>query len=180
MFKEERDRSQFSWDLLGDLELGRPNLGDALPVMYYRLVTYTLRDTLIAEFDVKTAARIFRQAGRAAGEQFCRHMLDTGLNEDQFLAQLQSVFKNMGIGILRAEQVDWENHSLTFTVAEDLDCSGLPVSEETVCDFDEGLLAGILSAYKGREFEAKEVNCWLSGGRVCRFTVTPKKDASHD
>ncbi len=58
-----------------------------------------------------------------------------------------------------------------LTVSEDLDCSGLPVSGETVCDYDEGFIAGILNEYTQIEFDVKEVDCWASGGRVCRFTA---------
>jgi len=32
MFKEERDCNKFSWEDLGDLEKGRPNLGPTVPV----------------------------------------------------------------------------------------------------------------------------------------------------
>jgi hypothetical protein len=58
-------------------------------------------------------------------------------------------------------------------VAEDLDCSGLPVSGDTVCEFDEGFIAGIFREYAGEEFSAREVDCWASGERVCRFEVSP-------
>ena len=61
--------------------------------------------------------------------------------------------------------------TFTLTVAEDLDCSGLPFSDEVVCQYDEGFIAGILEAYTGKPFHAKEVDCWASGDRVCRFDV---------
>ena len=41
MFKEERDYTRFSWDDLGDIEKGRPNLGRYAPVLTYRLLQYT-------------------------------------------------------------------------------------------------------------------------------------------
>jgi predicted hydrocarbon binding protein len=56
-------------------------------------------------------------------------------------------------------------------VSEDLDCSGLPVYGETVCDFDEGFIAGIFHVYTGKEFIVKEIDCWSTGDRTCRFTV---------
>jgi hypothetical protein len=61
----------------------------------------------------------------------------------------------------------------TLTAAEDLDCSGLPVTGDMVCDYDEGFIAGVLSTYSGREFVAREVDCWASGGRICRFAARP-------
>ena len=61
--------------------------------------------------------------------------------------------------------------SFTLTVSEDLDCSGLPSTDEVVCHYDEGFIAGILNAYTGKSFTAKEIDCWASGDRVCRFAV---------
>jgi predicted hydrocarbon binding protein len=68
-----------------------------------------------------------------------------------------------------------ENMRFTLTVAEDLDCSGLPFTDEVVCQYDEGFIAGILEAYTGKRFFAKEIDCWASGDRVCRFDVKEVK-----
>ena len=78
------------------------------------------------------------------------------------------------IGILRIEEADLDALSFTLTVEEDLDCSGLPVSDETVCEYDEGFIAGILNTYTGKNFVVKEVDCWASGERVCRFNANAK------
>lgn len=55
------------------------------------------------------------------------------------------------------------------TIEEDPDCSGLPASGETVCDYEEGFIAGILNTYTGETFDVKEIDCRASGGRVCGF-----------
>ena len=62
----------------------------------------------------------------------------------------------------------------TLTVSEDLDCSGLPVTGETVCVYDEGFIAGILEAYTNRPFEVREIDCWSTGDRTCRFSADAK------
>ena len=46
MFKEERDYNKFSWEDIGDIQQGRPNLGPMVPVTAYRLLQYTMRDCL--------------------------------------------------------------------------------------------------------------------------------------
>jgi predicted hydrocarbon binding protein len=171
MFKEERDHSTFSWEDLGDVEIGRPNLGQSVPVLVYRLLQYTMRDILIAEYDVTTASDIFIKAGKLAGEHFCRNVLNTNLEFNEFVAELQQTLKDLKIGVLRVEKTDLSSLEMTLTVSEDLDCSGLPLSEETVCDYDEGFIAGILKAYTGKDFLVKEVDCWATGDRVCRFAV---------
>ena len=61
--------------------------------------------------------------------------------------------------------------SFVLTVSEDLDCSGLPIFGESVCNYDEGFIAGILEQYTDKKFLAKEVDCWATGDRTCRFEV---------
>jgi uncharacterized protein len=176
MFKEERDTNTFSWKDLGDIEKGRPNLGLNCTVLGYRLLQYTLRDELIRQFGVEKGREVFQNAGHRAGEEFCKHVLDTSLDFNGFIADLQETLKSHLIGILKIEKADMDKLEFTLTVDEDLDCSGLPVSDETVCEYDEGFIAGILNAYTGREFIVKEIDCWASGDRVCRFnaTATPR------
>ena len=166
MFKEERDVNKFEWDDLGDLEKGRPNLGLTVPVLAYRLLQYTFRDAMITELGVKKANDIIIKAGRLAGRQFCENMLNRDLDFSEFVSQLQSVLKEQAIGILRIEKTDLENMRFTLTVAEDLDCSGLPVCDEQICTYDEGFISGLLSAHTGKDFSVKEVDCWCSGDRV--------------
>jgi predicted hydrocarbon binding protein len=171
MFKENRQSYQFTWQDIGDIEKGRPNLGLKVPVIAYRLLQYTLRDVLIAELGVETANSIIVRAGKLAGTHFCQNLLDRNVGFNEFVAQLQRVLREQAIGILRIEHADLENMHFTLTVAEDLDCSGLPCTDEVVCQYDEGFIAGILEAYTGKPFCAKEIDCWASGDRVCRFDV---------
>lgn len=167
----EHAGKRFTWQDLGDVHLGRPNLGPMVPVAIYRLMQFTLWDVLVAELGVTQANDIIIKAGRLAGTEFCRNMLDTTLPFNEFVAQLQRVLKEQSIGILRVERVHLESLQLTLTVAEDLDCSGLPCTEEVVCRYDEGFIAGLLEVYTGKPFQVKEVDCWASGDRVCRFNA---------
>ena len=80
--------------------------------------------------------------------------------------------EKLKIGVLRIEEVDEASGRIMLTVAEDADCSGLPVLGETVCNYDEGFIAGILSLYSGKEYTAIEIDCWATGDRVCRFRAT--------
>ncbi len=171
MFKEERDESKFEWRMIGDIAEGRPNLGPEVHVAVYRLMQFTLRDVLIREYDVESADRIFFEAGKAAGQAYCENVLDKGKDLDGMFADLQRTMKELGIGIFRVELADVEKEAFVVTVAEDLDCSGIPPCSEEICTYDEGFIAGLLLAYSDKDFTVKEVDCWGSGGRVCRFTV---------
>ena len=171
MFKEQRQEYNFRWQDLGDVNTGRPNLGPQIPILLHRLLQYTLRDVLIAQIGVDMTNAILIKTGHQAGFHFCRNMLDNKTGFNEFIAQLQRVLKEQAIGILRIEKADMEKMNFTLTIAEDLNCSGLPCTNEAVCQYDEGFIAGILEAYTGKPFRAKEIDCWASGDRVCRFDV---------
>jgi predicted hydrocarbon binding protein len=169
MFKEERAELKFDWNMIGNIGEGRPNLGHTMDVAVYRLMQFTLRDVLIKEFDAETADRIFYEAGRHAGQEFCRELITQKDDFNGFVGELQELLKKLKIGILRIEKADLAKMNFTLTVAEDLDCSGLPASDETICTYDEGFISGLLSEYTGKKFSTREVDCWCSGDRVCRF-----------
>lgn len=172
-----KDDYDFKWDDIGDIALGRPNLGKQTNVAVYRLMQYTMRSVLNREYGGEAARVIFYNAGKLAGREFCSNLLDTNLGFYPFVAQLQHKLEELGIGILRIEKTDLEKLLFTLTVYEDLDCSGLPVTDETVCDYDEGFISGILGQYLQRDFKVTEIDCWSSGARVCRFEVIPAANA---
>ena len=70
-------------------------------------------------------------------------------------------------------RADMDKLEFTLTVAEDLDCSGLPDLGHVVCTYDEGFISGLFKSFTGKSFEAKEVDCWCTGDRTCRFEVKP-------
>ncbi len=176
---EAERKYHFSWDLLGDIQLGRPNLGPKTHLEVYRLMQFCLRDVLENHMGTEEADQIFLEAGRLAGTEFYKHFL-AGLSDfADFANGLQAVLKDMDIGILRFEKADLEGSSFILTISEDLDCSGLPELGYEVCTYDEGFVAGLLEQYTGDRLQVKEIDCWCTGNRTCRFSAeaTPEKIA---
>lgn len=168
IFMEDRNVESLETFLNYDNQ-GRENLGDQLPVMVYRMLEYSLKLELRNRYDKETQIDIFRSAGRMAGEYFAKQFLDLNQPLNLFVSELQNKMQEFKIGVLRIESIDEESGEITLTVSEDADCSGLPVLGETVCNFDEGFISGILSLYSGKKYTAVEVDCWATGDRVCRF-----------
>ena len=172
VFKDER-RKVFTWSNLGDIKFGRGDLGEEMPVIVYRLMQFTLLDAISNEVGMDKANDFFRKAGFLAGTEYAKNVLTLDLEFDSFISHLQDSLKRLKIGILRMEAFNPEDGILTLTVAEDLDCSGLPITNESVCVYDEGFIAGILEAYTGKKYDVREVDCWATGDRVCRFRAEP-------
>lgn len=172
VFKSDIKKT-FKWDNLGDIRNGREDLGEEMPVIVYRLMQFTLLDVLSGELGLEKANDCFRRAGYLAGTEFAKNVLNVELDFESFLSHLQETLKLLKIGILRMEAYNPEDGSLVLTVAEDLDCSGLPITNESVCVYDEGFLSGILEVYTGKKYDVREIDCWATGDRVCRFNGVP-------
>lgn len=161
----------FSWDLLGDLTNGRPNLGPLVRLEVYRLMMFTLRDTLEHEVGTEASDRIFYNSGNLAGQEFFRHVIKGAADLPSFVNAVQEALKTLNIGIFRVEKADPEQGAFVFTVSEDVDCSGLPELGFGVCTYDEGFIAGLMEGFTGKKFRVKEIDCWCTGDRTCRFTI---------
>ena len=137
----------------------------------YRLMQFCFRDVLEARFGTDAADDVFYEAGKLAGREFAAHLLTAHEDLGDFVAELQNVLSEMGIGILRVEKADIEKSEFVVTVSEDLDCSGLPELGDAICVHDEGFIAALLESHAGHPFVVKEVDCWCTGDRTWRFTA---------
>jgi predicted hydrocarbon binding protein len=162
---------EFTWDLLGDAVAGRPNLGPMVHIETYRLMQYCFRDILEKNFGTEKADQLFFESGQLAGVHFYKNIIKEASNFNDFIKTLQSALVEKGIGILRIEEADIDKGKFVISVFEDLDCSGLPELDYEFCRFDEGFIAGLLEAFTGHKFNVKEIDCWCTGDRSCRFVA---------
>ena len=125
----------FDWKYIGDMELGRPNLGKTARLEIYRLFQYTLRDVLETEYGTEQSDRLLYKAGFLAGTEFCKRYVGECASFSDFVAKVQAALEEMNVGILHVERADMDKLEFTLTVAEDLDCSGLPDLGHVVCTF---------------------------------------------
>ncbi|MCL2790414.1 MAG: 4-vinyl reductase [Desulfobulbus sp.] len=161
----------FNWDLIGNIG-AREHLGPHTRVEVYRLMQFCFRDILEKHYGTKQADALFSEAGELAGVHFYNQFLSSKeMDFNAFVMEAQQVLSELGIGILRVEEANLEQGKLVLTVDEDLDCSGLPEMDHEFCAYDEGFLAGVLGSYVKRKFRVKEIDCWCTGARTCRFTA---------
>lgn len=137
---------------------------------------FTFRDVIEQRYGAVETDHIFFEAGKLAGREFYKQMFTEIPQPGDLLRQLEAVLREMSMGILRVEQADFNTGHLVVTISEDLDCSGIPESGDEVCTYDEGFISGILESYTGSQFQVKEIDCWSTGNRTCRFRadrITP-------
>ena len=167
-------QKEIRWENLGELGIGRPTLGLLTNVTAYRLMQFSLRHVLNSEFGKEKTDEFLYRAGELAGRQIYENLIKKAKDLTDLVTRVTSLFADLNAGLFRAERSDEERKEFTVTVSEDLDCSGLPVDGETKCVYDEGLIGGILSEFLKTEIVAKEVDCWATGARICRFEAKPR------
>jgi uncharacterized protein len=161
----------FSWALLGDIELGRPNLGASTHLSVYRLMQFTFRDIIEQKYGTRAVEEIFYAAGKLAGSEFYANIIGRPESLNDFVSRAQKALRDLNIGILRIEKSNLEKQEFILTVSEDLDCSGLPDTGHEVCTYDEGFIAALFEGYLSKPFQVKEIDCWCTGDRTCRFDI---------
>lgn len=164
-------RYKFSWDLIGDLDTGRPNLGATTRVEVYRLMQFVFRDVLETNLGTEKTDQIFYDSGKLAGIHFFKRFFVDIIDFNEFVKVLQKNLRELGIGILRIEKADIEEGAIVLTISEDLDCSGLPELDYEICKYDEGFIFGIIESFFGKSVTVREVDCWCTGDRTCRFNA---------
>jgi len=170
IFMLKQNHIAFLWEKLGDIKIGREELGEEMPVLVYRLFEYSINDILNKEFGSDKANELFRKAGLVAGTEYAKNALPLDSESNIFVSALQQSLKNLKIGILKIEKFDDATGEFILTVAENLDCSGLPpTNDEVVCSYDEGFISGIMETYTGKPYAVKEIDCWANGDRAYRF-----------
>lgn len=170
--KTER-KYEFSWALLGNINLGRPNLGHMMRLEVYRLMQFCFRDVIEQRYGDEEADAIMYQSGFLAGNHFYNELIGESASVADLVKKLQFTLKDLGIGVLRVEKHNEETGEIVMTISEDLDCSGLPLLDYEVCTYDEGFIAAILESALGKKFQVKEIDCWCTGDRTCRFQALP-------
>lgn len=166
---------EFSWELIGNITNGRPNLGTQVDLDVYRLMQFTLRDVLEEKLGLEETDQIFFDAGKLAGKEFYNYYIDPVETLEEFVEKVQRILKEKKIGILRIEEEAAADGRVMLTVDEDLDCSGLPELDYETCIYDEGFISSLFDCFTKSSWHAKEIDCWCTGARTCRFLVTVKE-----
>ena len=160
----------FFWDLLG-VEDGRPNLGTKIDLESYRLMIFSMRDVLEDKFGRAATDEVLFAAGKLAGAEFYTHYIAPVAGLDEFISKTQQVLKEKKIGILKIEEDLLEQGKVLLTVDEDVECSGMPETDYETCIYDEGFISALFEQFTRKKWRAKEIDCWSTGARTCRFIV---------
>ncbi len=142
-------------------QIGKPKrdmLGYDVPIELIRLMLLSLEDIL-----EENAPPTLQMLGRSIGRS-----LSPASVEDipRLLAELK-------IGL--AEMTRDSEDMLTIRLRECVGCSGMKDYNESISQFERGLLAGILEAASGATVSIKETKCCTQSHGFCEFEAVLMK-----
>lgn len=82
------------------------------------------------------------------------------------IQDLKSWFSYMGLGDL---EIELDEEKVLVKLSCCLTCHRLPAIGATLCDFERGLVDGVLERITGTGVVTKETLCWGLGDTVCQF-----------
>lgn len=146
--------SQFSFGRMGDIDRARDTLGPNMPVAVYRLMLFTIIDTLESDLGAVPTRHMLHEAGRLAGSELAMHRLRLEDAPGDFMKSFGALYAELKIGHLQVERYDPVTREVVLLVENHL--AGAPPAaakeEEDALHFDMGFFAGVMEAYTGLPF----------------------------
>ena len=96
----------------------------------------------------------------------------SGSLELQSIQDLKSWFATMMLGEL---EVELDEEKVLVKLSKCMTCYRLPPTGSALCDFERGLVDGVLEHITGAEVLTKETLCWGLGDTVCQFEAYDRR-----
>ncbi|MBI5116217.1 hypothetical protein HZA56_07055 [Candidatus Poribacteria bacterium] len=142
-------------------QIGKPKratLGYDVPVTLIRLTLLSLEEIL-----EENAPLTLQMLGRSIGRSLGATTID---DIPRILAEMK-----IGLGKITRNSEDM----LTIRLMECVGCSGMQDYNESISQFERGLLAGALEAASGSTVSIKETKCCTQGHGFCEFEAVLMK-----
>jgi predicted hydrocarbon binding protein len=130
-------------DIANALSIIRPQLGDRAGVALYRLLRLVALEDIIGRGAGATAY--------VAGKKLGQNLGITKLED--FLALCQAI----SIGVVQVPVITASR--IYVDVYECVTCAGMQPVGRTLCQFEAGLVAGVIQVITGKVTKAKEMTC---------------------
>jgi predicted hydrocarbon binding protein len=133
----------------------RPELGEDIPLVLYRVLRLIGTRTILGESSGATLYMMGKQIGNLIG---------AGDTEE-----FKKVLRDLKVGIAEVETV--EEDLLLVKLRECITCAGFTFTGEMFCDMESGIIAGLLEKVHGKRAKSTQTKSWSVGYNYCEFEV---------
>ena len=165
--------NKFKLSAIGNTD-PRNTLGSTTSVEIFRILRTALSNIIELQLGQENAKEAIYSSGLAVGGEIKKAFLSDVTELEDFAAKLKELLIGLKIGVMSIVSADVENSEFVIRVDECVSCSGTPNIGEAICDFEGGVVAGVLSDFLGKQLKAVETKCYGLGDSYCEFSVKPE------
>jgi predicted hydrocarbon binding protein len=162
--------AEFKISAIGDVSK-REVLGPTVGVEMFRILRTAMVNLISTRLGKEQAKEAIYLSGKAVGGEIAKAFLSGITDLEEYVNKLAEILKSLKVGLVKVLETDVEGGKFVVRVDECASCSGTPVIGEPICDFEGGIIAGVLKYFLGKEVKATEVKCWAMGDQTCEFVV---------
>ncbi|MBW2989501.1 hypothetical protein KY358_04245 [Candidatus Woesearchaeota archaeon] len=137
---------------------------------------FALISHLLYEAFGEEAREIFYELGEAQTEYGCKFQVETfGFDKLKFLESFVQQTEITGYGLVAIDTADFSNNRFGYKQERSLFSERylqlFGRQENSSCSYVKGILAGMIKGITGREIEAHETRCRITGDDCCYYEV---------
>jgi len=150
----------------------RRTLGPMVPIQLFQALRLIGMGSSIEQMVGDGARALVYQSGQRVGIVLGQAVLsDANKDLNKYLELIRNVCLNLTIGQVVLEKADTTAGKLTLRVDECVSCAGISGAKAPICNFEAGLVGGIVRVFVARDVKAVETRCNAVGDRTCGIDV---------
>lgn len=158
----------------GDIKqvANREKLGPMVPIQLFQALRLIGMGSSMEMMVGDGARAIVYQSGSRVGNVIGSAVVPmAGKDIGKYLGLVRDLCQKLTIGLVVAEKLNLPEGQLTLRVDECVSCAGISGASAPLCNFEAGLVGGIVKAFAGREVKAVETRCNAVGDKTCGVDV---------
>jgi predicted hydrocarbon binding protein len=160
--------------LAGDQQVAnRATLGPMVPIRLFQALRLIGMGSSIEHMVGDGARALVYQSGQRIGTILGQAVLPrSGRDLPKYLTEVRELCLNLTVGQVVLEKADNASGTLVLRVDECVSCAGISGMKAPICNFEAGMVGGIVKVFVGREVKAVETRCNAVGDNTCGIEVT--------
>jgi predicted hydrocarbon binding protein len=150
----------------------RKHLGPMVPIQLFQALRLIGMGSSIEQMVGDGARALVYQSGQRVGQALGGAVLpEAGKDLNKYLKLIRDVCLTLTIGQVVLEKADNDAGKLTLRVDECVSCAGIAGAQAPICNFEAGLVGGVVRVFVAKEVKAIETRCNAVGDNTCGIDV---------
>lgn len=149
----------------------RGTLGTTVPIQLFQALRLIGMGSTIEHMVGDGARAMVYQSGSRVGQVIGSAVAPQTKDVDTYLGLVAGLCKKLSIGVVIPEEKNLSEGKLTLRVDECVSCAGISGVAAPICNFEAGLVGGIVKAFAKKDVRAVETKCNAIGDNTCAISV---------